>query len=468
MTSPILLLFSEGVDLVEDDDGRAVLRTFKGEISLGQLVPDLAQALRRLAGDGAQEADLVSSVMEVAGAAGLPSLLFLLQDLRQRCLISYRAAGERGPLATARPLSPYLALQLRQADLQGHYLFSRFAYMHRQQGRMVLESPLSAVQVTVHDPRVAALCLEFASPRRPSELPAITGGLSRAELLVLCSLLLSCGILAEADEGENAPADEEGTLSHWEFHDLLFHTRTRIGRSQGGYGGTFRFLGRCEPLPATKPAMSAEAYDLYRPDLERLRREDPPFTAVLEDRHSIRSFGADPITSHQLGEFLYRTARQRKVFGNDRGELSSRPYPNGGAIYELEIYLSVESCRDLPPGFYHYDPREHRLYKLPSRPEAVAALLREAASVLGQAVNPQLLLTISARFPRVYWKYESMAYALILKNLGALYQTMYLVAESMGLAACALGAGNADLFAAAAAVDYYAESSVGEFVIGSR
>jgi len=61
-----------------------------------------------------------------------------------------------------------------------------------------------------------------------------------------------------------------------------------------------------------------------------------------------------------------------------------------------------------------------------------------------------------------------MGYALILKDAGVLTQTMYLVAEAMGLAACALGAGNADLFAQAAGVDYYAESSVGELMLGSR
>jgi SagB-type dehydrogenase family enzyme len=60
-----------------------------------------------------------------------------------------------------------------------------------------------------------------------------------------------------------------------------------------------------------------------------------------------------------------------------------------------------------------------------------------------------------------------MAYAATLKNVGVLYQTMYLVATAMGLAPCALGAGNADLFAAAVGTDYYAESSVGEFMLGS-
>jgi len=49
-----------------------------------------------------------------------------------------------------------------------------------------------------------------------------------------------------------------------------------------------------------------------------------------------------------------------------------------------------------------------------------------------------------------------------------LYDTMYLVATAMGLAPCAVGCGNADLFARAAGVDYYAQTSVGEFLLGSR
>jgi hypothetical protein len=45
---------------------------------------------------------------------------------------------------------------------------------------------------------------------------------------------------------------------------------------------------------------------------------------------------------------------------------------------------------------------------------------------------------------------------------------MYLVATAMGLAPCALGGGDSDLFAAVARTNYYAETSVGEFILGSK
>ncbi|MBV9209430.1 MAG: SagB family peptide dehydrogenase, partial [Acidobacteria bacterium] len=81
--------------------------------------------------------------------------------------------------------------------------------------------------------------------------------------------------------------------------------------------------------------------------------------------------------------------------------------------------------------------------------------------------KPQVLITLASRFQRMAWKYHAIAYAATLKNVGVLFQTMYLVATDMGLAACALGSGNSDLFARAAGTDYYAETSVGEFMLGA-
>ena len=55
---------------------------------------------------------------------------------------------------------------------------------------------------------------------------------------------------------------------------------------------------------------------------------------------------------------------------------------------------------------------------------------------------PQILITIAARFDRISWKYSSIAYSLILKNVGALMQTFYLMAADMGLGGCAIGITN--------------------------
>jgi SagB-type dehydrogenase family enzyme len=203
--------------------------------------------------------------------------------------------------------------------------------------------------------------------------------------------------------------------------------------------------------------------------MSSLKLQDSPFTLVLEQRKSIRVYGNSPITDRQLGEFLYRSARVKRLrkMEMDIQDLSSRPYPGGGAIYELELYVNIHRCENVRPGLYHYCPNQHRLERICDATEAVDALLRDAAGAAALTERPQILITIAARFQRLAWKYESMAYNVLLKNVGVLYQTMYLVATAMGLAPCALGGGNSDLFARAAELDYYAETSVGEFLLGS-
>jgi SagB-type dehydrogenase family enzyme len=487
VSSSILLVFGDGVELVAPGErggpggpgdvgpggaGRLLVRTARQELALGEPAPGIAAALRRLAGSGATEEQLAELVLDAGGGAALPVLYYYLAVLEKRCLLARRAAGERGPLATAASVSPFVAFRSCRAEDRQAYVWSRFACIRRDGDRMVVDSPLAAATVTLEDPRVAALCLELATPRRPEELRGGDSGLDAAELQATLSLLLSCRALVAVDGSGEAAGEEAGSLACWEFADLLFHGASRQGRrGMGrGFGGTYRFAGRCEPPPAIKAPMSEEAIDLFRPDLDRLAREDLPLTAAIEGRRSRRAFGEPPLSLRQLGELLFRSARQRKVFVGDHGqEVGSRPYPGAGAIFELEIYVSVDSCRDLAPGLYHYGPSEHRLWRLGSRPEAVTALLRDAAACAAMPAGaPQVLLTIAARFARVFWKYEALGYALILKDAGVLIQTMCLVAEAMGLGACALGTGNADLFASAAGVDYHAESSVGELILGSQ
>jgi SagB-type dehydrogenase family enzyme len=213
--------------------------------------------------------------------------------------------------------------------------------------------------------------------------------------------------------------------------------------------------------------MSASPIQLVRPDLAELMNMDVPFTRVLEERRSVRVQGETPITRTQLGHLLYRAARVKNVFGGKGGELSARPYPGGGAIYELEIYPVVDRCEDLDSGLYHYCPLRHVLEPVAGRTPPVLQLLENAWMTMNRESRPQVVLMIAARFGRLAPKYESMAYALVLKDVGVLAQTLYLVATAMGLAACALGGGDSELFAAASGLDPLVEGAVGELSIGS-
>jgi oxazoline/thiazoline dehydrogenase len=357
--------------------------------------------------------------------------------------------------------------RLPQPEVMTQYVLSRFVYCHSVDGHLRLESPLSPTQIVLLGWQGAALFSQITHPHSCQELATLIPGVSLEAVQHFFSLLLSARMLSVVEADGTVQEDVNVTLAQWEFHDLLFHTRSRQGRHLNPSGGTYRFLGKIAPTPAIKPPMSEEVIDLYKPNLETLKTLEAPFTQILEARQSIRDYGEAPITAQQLGAFLYRCARVKSPEKLENEEITLRPYPSEGALYELELYPVINKCEDIAAGLYHYEPLSHQLCRV-ANGNTIEGFLTDAQQAMGSEEVPQVLIIIAARFQRMAWKYESTAYASILKHVGVLYQTMYLVATAMELAPCALGSGNSDLFAQTTGCDYYIETSVGEFALGSQ
>jgi SagB-type dehydrogenase family enzyme len=469
LSASLLFSWREGVTASADGEGTLVVRGPGARVSLQRLPVAILEALRRLEPPGLDQ-DRLCELIQGNGDGALARWYYYLERLTQRGLLCYIAQAGGIRLATLVAVSSSFASGPTQVLAGRRYVLSRFAYLRREGTEAVLESPLSHARIILNDCGAAALVGALAAPATAAELAQRVGGLEVDAVAGVLALLLRAGVLGEAGA-------EDQALQSWEFHDLLFHARTRSGRFDSPYGATYRLADGFAPPPALKPAMAGQAHELYRPDLERLERDDPPLARVQAQRRSIRDFDATrPITDRQLGEFLFRVARVTRYcegevstpHGQVRQDFAARPYPAGGGLYELELYAAIQACNPLAPGLYHYDPAGHQLIRLRGRTLEVAALLRDAAEATATPEDTlQVLLILAARFPRVAWKYESIAYALTLKHVGVLYQTMYLAATAMGLAPCAIGGGDADLFARAAGTDYCAETSVGEFLLGN-
>lgn len=391
----------------------------------------------------------------VLPAASIAENYFILERLASKQFLAYTSGTSLTPLATLVPLVSSFQFTNRTIEESTVLHLSSFALLHRRSDEMILETPLSLTEVILKTQEASSIIYALMKPTRFIELAQ---QFPHIHLKTMSDFLL---ILYNAEAIE----DNEKTfpLSHWDFHDLYFHSRSRSGRHANPVGGSFRFRGKIPPLSAIKNLPSDKIFPLYKPNIEALKKHDVSFTQVLESRRSVRSPGRMKITVEHLGEFLYRSARIVKSFHSADMELSLRPSPGGGALHELELYPLIHECKGLTTGLYHYHPLEHRLELV--RKTGLDALLEDAKTAMRIEFFPQVLIVISARFQRISWKYESMAYAGILKNVGALYQTMYLVATAMGIAPCALGNGNSDLFASMIHTNYYEESSVGEFVL---
>jgi SagB-type dehydrogenase family enzyme len=479
MSRSLFLSLRDGVSCDPGDASGLVLRSAEARVAFKQLSVGCRDALRRLCRSGEDEGLLAGEVLAADGVEGLARFYYCLQQLGRPGWIRRSARQDHHRLATLVSFSSPAPVSIASRPVMSgrRYQLSRFAYIRRARGEMVLESPLAHSRVVLHDRRAMALVHALAQPGPVEEQFEQIPGLAAEAVVTVMTLLLNADMLCELDEDGSSSEDRDPALQCWDFHDLLFHARSRSGRHDYPSGGTYRFAGLLDPTPALKEKMSADVIDLHRPDLERLVRDDPPLALVQERRHSVRRYGSHPISARQLGEFLYRVGRVKEIHrvpvetlgGLVPLEVAPRPYPGGGGMYELELYVTANACSGLSRGLYHYDPQDHRLERLNADEAAVDALLRDAAGASGIPPGElQVLITIAARFSRVSWKYAGIAYALTLKHVGVLYQTMYLVATAMGLAPCGLGGGDSDCFARAAGTDYFAETSVGEFLLGSR
>lgn len=466
MSDNYTLSFRKGLLVDAASEDQITIQTEGRRHHLKKLTPGLHRAILMLSPDGATEDELAGIALESDGDSSIAKFYFYMQMFTRNRMIEYCVKCNGLPLATLAPISDHFQFAPKAVNPLANYSLSQFAYLHKENGQLVLESPLSHEKITLHGWLGAALVTELTTPLNLGSLCDLLPIVPSDTVRLFLGMLLGANFIFESRNGAAYPEGE--ILAQWDFHDLLFHSRSRMGRQQDAYGGTYRFQGKIEPLPAVKPRMSGETIDLYKPDMEKLEQNDYPFSLVLEHRKSIREYADTVISDRQLGEFLYRTARVKELVNTDLQQLSHRPYPAGGAIYELELYVSVNACEGIPQGLYHYCPKNHQLSRISGLTEHVECLLRDSLRSTGQERDPQILITIAARFQRFSWKYQSMAYNVILKNVGVLYQTMYLVATAMDLAPCALGGGNSDLFARAAGLDYYAETSVGEFLLGSK
>ncbi len=456
-----------------------------GDIVVG--VDDFSTGLGKFSASAVERAqDLRAGLLLASFASRSRSLdkeiHLLVRRLAARGLVEYRLGRSRGG-ADHVVIEPQLPdywpriARLRDADT---LVLSRFAYLRRRADEMVLESPRSGALFKIRNPKIAALLAALATPQKVKALrqqPGFPG-------LDLLGLLLDGDILfkvAAKDKGLRV-SEGDSSLVLWDFHDLLFHARSTEGRHANPVGGLYSYADVVAEQPAIRPNWPGTKIDL-RPFStapgQQQGQEPSPAAKLFNERHSTRDFDdRQPITLAELSRFLEATVNVSATVetpldpdadpasGGPTVTHTVRPYPSGGASYELELYLAVNMCDGLPRGFYHYDAGAHMLVPIAVRHQDFEALLHGAEFAMGISAAPQILVTIAARFGRVSWKYSSIAYSLILKDTGVLMQTLYLMAADMGLGGCAIGTTNIDLFAKMTGLNFHAEGPVGQFALG--
>ena len=437
-----------------------------GEIRIDDASPLVRESLRRMS-------------LGPVSVENLPvrreSFLRVLERLGSCVVQSLGLDDEAGPLLSVVPVARQARFWLpAEIEPDRPIRLSRFVGIRADHGDLVLDSPVTGYRVALHRPAASYVIGALCSATTVVDLAA-TLRIPGPVLADILAYLIASGMVQIAERGVPArfAEDADPALVPWSHHDLLFHSRSRMSRHNGEPGRAFPKVERLPAAPVTKVPPAGARFPLYRPALASLPTGDPPLTQVIETSRFGRGYPDREPTAEQLGELLFRAARIRwtRLVTAAVGAgyvVSDRPYPSTADLYELELYLTVDRCAGLPRGCYHYDAREHVLTLISDSESELADLLDTAKIAAGSMRRPPVLITVTTRIGRLSWRYSAIAYATTLRHVGALQQTLHLVATAMGLVSSALAVSDGASADDALRLDWPIEVSVGEFIVGAR
>lgn len=152
---------------------------------------------------------------------------------------------------------------------------------------------------------------------------------------------------------------------------------------------------------------------------------------TLIKRRSVRSYKDEPLALTEIAQLLWAA----QGVTSPRG---LRTAPSAGALYPLEVYVTVGNVDDLPAGIYNYMPNRHELVKIADgdkRTELSGAALGQTSVRKAAAA-----IVFSAVFKRTTAKYgeRGIQYAFI--ETGHAAQNVLLQAASLDLGSVVIGA----------------------------
>jgi SagB-type dehydrogenase family enzyme len=153
---------------------------------------------------------------------------------------------------------------------------------------------------------------------------------------------------------------------------------------------------------------------------------------AIVKRRSERNFSRKPMSLAELSHILFYSS------GITDKRSGARVSPSAGATYPIEVYPVINDVEGLLPGIYRYLVESHEL-----EPIHEGDFRQEMAqAALGQRmlIEANVVLVLSAIFERTTRRYRERGHRYILLEAGHIAQNICLVAVSMGLGTCAIGA----------------------------
>ncbi|WP_133056434.1 SagB/ThcOx family dehydrogenase [Mycobacterium decipiens] len=281
----------------------------------------------------------------------------------------------------------------------------------------------------------------------------LIGAPEASDLTAVERLLLDNGLLIDlTGHAERKPV--------WEFHDELLHSVSVHGAATAiAYGA--RREASLPQAPLNGTGSNINTHPLPEPEACTT-----PLDEVFVKRRSCRVFSAEPLSASALATILGLALRSHSAHVANTGDMVRHSYPSAGALDEI---TTVVASTGPFAGVSIYRHAQHRLEILQDSTVRARELIETLCAPCGIIKPlPCIGLVFAADYAVMAAKYASIAYANILRDVGAVYQTVSLAATAVGAGSCIVGGGWGQLERQSVAGLHENQVVVGGMVLGAR
>lgn len=173
------------------------------------------------------------------------------------------------------------------------------------------------------------------------------------------------------------------------------------------------YPGEAVPLPASLPL------------------DGPGVLAAYDAWRTGRPLAAQgPLDLAQLSLILFHAQGVSATIQRPNFSYDLRTAPSAGALYPVNVYVSVSAVKGLARGIYYYHPKQAALVRVKDRSESNRIAM--ACGGAGYFDKAPAVLVLTTTFARTAFKYQERAYRYVAMDTGHAAYNLALAAASQG------------------------------------
>jgi SagB-type dehydrogenase family enzyme len=221
----------------------------------------------------------------------------------------------------------------------------------------------------------------------------------------------------------------------------LFHENSKL---RSGDIDLYTWINYVNSDPSIRSVISAPVLD-YGSTNEILLPGDVDagemsYAECAMKRRSGRKFESTTCTLNILSSLLSLSIRENSQYKYDDGVTwSFRPYPSGGGLYPVDIYVAVYNVESVDKGVYFYNPKKHSLTEIENN--LSIREIEKAFPTLEDEINQSsFVVFLVSDLNKMAFKYQERAYRFALLECGHIAQNLLLSATNFKMNSFPAGA----------------------------